>query len=320
MELEWTHREKVRIVERYWAARYADCPNDSARLKVIASKRIKPPPPDLLIRCPHCGRSFWSNELDEVKDPASFEGRYEVIRTLGEGGMGSVVLARHMDTGELVAAKKILPRYLGNADTVRRFMREGRILTSLAHPNVVAIRETFINDRGGVIVMQYVEGGTLTRAINNDRPRQELLQWFSGVVDGLNYLHGNGVIHRDLKPDNALLDGPTARISDFGLSRLLVRDTTTLTAQGGFLGTRWYAAPEQLDNAAEVSPKCDLFSLALIAYEIATGRSPYVLPVNSNGLHPDLHASLAACLASDPEARPSSGLSLLAGLSTHFGV
>jgi uncharacterized C2H2 Zn-finger protein len=319
MKLQWTYRQKVRIVERYWAVGYAECPNDGAHLKVIKSQTIKPPPPQIFFTCPHCGRHFWSQEIDNAKEPASFEGNYEILHTLGEGGMGSVVLARHLQSGDLVAAKRIHPKFLGNAEIVKRFARESRILKGLDHPNVVRIRATYIDDSGGVIVMQYVEGGTLTEAINSKRPAGELLRWFSGVATGLAFLHGQGVVHRDLKPDNVLLDGPVARISDFGLARLLARDSTTLTMQGAFLGTRLYAAPEQLDNSVDVTTSCDLYALGLIAYEIATGRSPYRMPINTNKFSPALHEVLIKVLGDDPAERPT-GETLVQALREQLGL
>jgi serine/threonine protein kinase len=233
--------------------------------------------------------------------------------------MGSVVLARHLQSGDLVAAKRIQPKFLGDAEIVKRFARESRILEGLDHENVVRIRDTYIDDTGGVIVMQYVEGGTLTQAINNKRPAEELLQWFIGVATGLAFLHSHGVVHRDLKPDNVLLDGPVARISDFGLARLLARDSTTLTMRGAFLGTRLYAAPEQHDNAVNVTTGCDLYSLGLIAYEIATGRSPYRMPINTNRLAPNLHDVLIKALGEDPAERPT-GEALAAALRVQLGL
>jgi serine/threonine protein kinase len=312
MSLKWSQDEKIRIVERYWAssAGMVRCPNDKSVLKIIKRQVLQPPPQDIMFLCPLCGRNFWSQQVEELKDPDSFEGQYEILRVLGEGGMGKVLLARNRATSTEVAAKQILPQYVRDEELVRRFQREGRILASLDHPNVVAIHSTFLSDAGGTIVMQYVGGGTLTQAINaRNVAIGTLLGLFDGVVAGLEYLHANNVIHRDLKPGNVLIDKMSARISDFGLSRLLVRDTTPLTARGAFVGTPFYAAPEQRKGSSEVTPACDIYSLGLVAFEVATRRSPYGT-LNLTGLTLELGQAIEECLSQVPESRPSSGTRL----------
>ncbi len=322
MELEWTREEKVRIIERYWGSGTVRCPRDDSLLKIIKSKTIGPPPPNVSFGCPRCGRHFQSQQIEKEEDPDAFEGIYDEIDSLGAGGMGTVVLVRHRREGSLWAAKRILPKLLRSCSAVKRFRRESRILAALSHPNVLRIRETFLDEGGGVIVMPYVRGGTLKTQINNPEVSYErLASYFGNVVEGLQYLHSSGVIHRDLKPENVLIDAEgrgVARISDFGLARLVDRDTTTLTLDSGFLGTPRYAAPEQQQNAKEVTAKCDIYSLALIAVEILTRQSPYLMPISTTGISTTLQKEIPLCLDHDPDLRPVTGANLLHGIKQHL--
>lgn len=322
MELAWTRDDKVRIIERYYANHFVRCPNDDAVLKVIESKTLGPPPHQVFFYCPHCGRSFNSNEIENEADPETFSGQYEKLSLLGNGGMGEVTLVRRKADGNLLAAKRVKPELLRDSSTVQRFQREARILSQLVHPNIVRIRQSFLDDQGGVVVMDYVDGGTLSRAINDlSLTHDQLLGYFEDVVAGVEYLHGQDVIHRDLKPGNVLIaaNGP-ARVSDFGLARLVNRDTTTLTAHGAFLGTREYCAPEQQIDAAEVTQACDIYSLALIAYEIVMRRSPYRQPIDTSDFEAGFKQCLAACLAEDPQSRPPRPSDILPPLKTQLSA
>ncbi len=316
MKLKWTGMEEREILAEFRQRGFVRCPKDGAIIETIEHREIKPPPADCFFVCPQCGRTFDSQRMAERIDPESFEGRFETVNLLGQGGMGRVELVRNRETGALFAAKYILPEFLGNSGVVRRFEREGRILAGLQHPNVVSVRGTFLDEKRGILLMDYLDAGTLDAAINDlSISAESLVKYFGQINSGLKYLHGEGVVHRDLKPQNVLLaSGSRALISDFGLSRLIDRDTTPLTAFGGFLGTAKYAAPEQHDNAGDVTSSSDIFSLALIAYEIATRRSPYRQPVSSDGLPVKLQAALRQALSPEERDRPENGDSLLDGL------
>ena len=319
MDLEWSNEEKVQIVERFWASGRARCPKDSAVLKSIRSKSIGVTP-SARLRCPLCGRSCSTREVDEFTDPDSYEGRYEELHALDEGGMGTVFLVRCRKTDQNFAAKRIKIDLLKSEEAVRRFQRESRILEKLSHASVVPIHETFIDERGGVIVMPVMKAGTLAEAISRSEVSNEtLMEYFVQVVDGLAYLHEEGVIHRDLKPSNVLIDSDTksARISDFGLARLILRDSTPLTSLDRFLGTTKYAAPEQMQGARDVTASCDIYSLALIAYEIAARQSPHTL-VNLSGLPGPLQEQLEKCLTPVPDERPRSGKLLAEEMARHL--
>jgi serine/threonine protein kinase len=321
MDLEWSREDKIRIVERYWSKGSARCPRDDSVLKTFKSKTMGTPQEEISFRCPRCGRSFWSQEVDSAQDPNSFEGQYEEVSVLGHGGMGEITLVRNRSTGDSWAAKKLLPRLLKSEAAIKRFKREARILANLKHENIVPIKEVFLDEKGGVIVMPYVNGGTLKKRINDTAESYSaLLSYFQDVAQGLKYLHSEGVIHRDLKPDNILIDsadGGAARISDFGLARLVDRDSTTLTVGAGLLGTPIYAAPEQRENAAKVDSRCDLYALALIAYEIVRRRSPYRTPINLTDFPTDLRSELSLYLEEEPERRPPDAQGLLQALERH---
>jgi serine/threonine protein kinase len=319
MKLTWTHSEKVKIVEQYWAHQYAYCPKDSARLLIIESRAISRGPQKFFVRCLNCGRNFSSSELDSAVDPESFEGWYEEVKKLAEGGMGSVTLVKELRTGQIYAAKRILPQYLRDPESVQRFEREKRILQKLSHNRIVPVKDVFMDENGGVIVMEYMSGGSLVEAINGPTSSDELCDLFDGVVEGLKYLHGEGVIHRDLKPANILVDQQrNARISDFGLARLVERDSTALTQVGRFVGTPLYAAPEQQVDSSDVSKAADIYALGLIAYEIATRKSPFLAPVMTHKVKPKFADSLSRALEQNPADRTISAEELASQLRAHF--
>ncbi len=310
MNLKWTRDEMIAIVERYWAYGVVKCPKDNAILQILETRSINSKT-ELIVICDYCGRNFRSSNLIE-DDPASFVYQFEEVRELGRGGMGAVILVRKRDTQELFAAKRILPEFLRNEHVVRRFQREARILKKLSHANIVPIRDFFIDEQGGVILMDFMSGGNLTEIINNqDTSNETLVRLFRDLSIGLSYLHKQGVIHRDLKPGNVLIDAEgRARIADFGLAVLIDRDTTPLTQQNWFLGTRRYAAPEQLRDAVSVCPKADIFALGLIAYEIATRKSPYSFPVLLQNFSDGFAQGLLVALNEDPSKRTISAIEL----------
>jgi serine/threonine protein kinase len=317
MELTWTKKQKVAIEHEYRRTRIARCPLDQAILDIIPINEAGVLRQNFLACCPHCGRNFDSAELNAENDPETFEGQYEVIRPIGKGGMGSVDLVRHRSTGAVFAAKTILPVFLNDPQKVRRFQRETRIWSGLEHHRIVKVREIFLSERGGIILMDYMQGACLTARINDPKtPTPLLVEWFSQIVDGLRFLHQNGIVHRDLKPDNILLDGDSsAYISDFGLAMLLDRDSTTLTKTGAFVGTLHYAAPEQLLDAGAVDAKADIYALGLIAYEIATRASPYHV-VNLSHLPAPLRDTLERATRRDRAERAISGEEISAALKS----
>lgn len=316
MNLQWSAVEKERISDQYWEHKFVRCPNDYAVLHIQDIGTFGSAQGQFHARCPHCGRQFQSGELI---DPESFEAKYTVLRSLGKGGMGQVDLVRRNSDGKEFAAKHVLPQFLNNAEMVQRFQRETRICQKLDHSHVVRLHDHFLDQRGGILVMELLSGGTL-RSLINDRSTsvQCLARCFVEVVAGLSYIHGLGIVHRDLKPGNVLISGDgRACVSDLGLARLLERDTTALTSTGAFLGTRHYAAPEQINQARDVTTMADIYALGLIAYEIATRCSPNYR-LNFTDFRPSLAAAIQACLALEPADRPSSGNMLAGELSAAF--
>jgi len=287
MELEWTAEEIANIEDAFWQRGGANCTVDGAVLRI--HKGYEAMTRELLVRgtCPRCGRNFRrtksESETARGVGMSPFKQSYEFIRTLAAGGMGEVSLVRERSTGRELAAKTIKPEYLRDPDAIRRFQREKRILASLVHPNIVTLYDAQMDEHGGVFVMEYMPRGDLSAVINDKAVTATALAgFFDGIAAGLKYTHQQGIIHRDLKPGNVLIDDEgNARVSDFGLAVLTNRDTTPLTVGG--LGTRHYAAPEQMTDAANVDHRVDIFALGLIAYEVATRESPWAPPVVSTG-------------------------------------
>jgi tRNA A-37 threonylcarbamoyl transferase component Bud32 len=281
MNLEWSLSERKSIVESYWENGYADCPVDGAGLNVQELRTLGAAEPTLFIICRRCGRNCDDSTSEEAQAMSPFEEKYETLRVLNQGGMGRVLQVRDRKSGRELAAKTVLPEFFRDPEMIRRFEREKGLLLRINHPNVLGLLDSFVDERGGVFVMELMRGGTLAQKINDSTTSAvDLANMFDDVVAGIEAVHAMGIAHRDLKPANVLIDSDgRAKVSDFGLAVLKTRETTKLTATGAFLGTEQYAAPEQFSDSSRVNTQADIFSLGLIAYEIAIRQSPYQPPI-----------------------------------------
>ena len=253
--------------------------------------------------------------------------RFVLEREVGSGGMARVYLGRDEVLDRPVAVKVLKPMH-GDTDIGVRFRREGRTAARLSHPNIVQVYDAGEGDFDGnevsYIVMEYLSGGDLKERIDErgPLPEAELARFGEEVCAGLAHAHGRGIIHRDIKPHNILLDEKgRAKVSDFGIARAL--DTTQATRTGAYLGTALYSSPEQLQGH-KVTPKSDVYSLGATLYQAASGEPPFTgTPIEVASQHvskppPPLNryeadldvgekmeALILACLAKNPDDRPS---------------
>ena len=217
-------------------------------------------------------------ELRALEDAC--RGRFAIEHELGRGGMGIVVLARDLSLDRQVAIK-LLPTMLARQPHLRaRFLREARTAAGLAHPNIVPIHA--VEDHGDVVffVMGYVEGETLGRRVARagPLPASEATRVLRDVAWALAYAHGRGVVHRDVKPDNILIDRGSGRalVTDFGIAR--VADApSSLTLDGHVMGTAQYMSPEQAAGEP-IDGRSDLYALGAVGFAALTGRPPFEAP------------------------------------------
>ena len=198
-------------------------------------------------------------------------GDYEVIRELGHGGMGEVYLARNVLSDRVEAMKVLLPSLAGRSEFVARFMREIKVLASLDHPNIAALRTAFTADDQFVMIMEYVEGTTLAERLEKGPfSTTEALNYTGQVLAALSYAHGKHVIHRDIKPGNMMLTPQgVVKLMDFGLARSA--DEVGLTMTGTTLGSLDYASPEQVQSQP-TDERSDLYSVGVSLYQMVTGQ------------------------------------------------
>jgi hypothetical protein len=204
---------------------------------------------------------------------------YAIETLIGRGGMGAVYRARQRSLDRRVAIK-LLPFELGvREDFAERFRREAEALARLNHPGIVAVHDFGQADDGHYfIVMEYVEGTDLAARLQESGPLapEEALAVVRQVCDALEYAHARGVVHRDIKPGNILLDAEgRVKVTDFGLAQLAGDEPrTALTVTGALLGTPEYVAPEQAQAGAVVDARADIFSVGVMLYELLTGQLP----------------------------------------------
>jgi serine/threonine-protein kinase len=206
--------------------------------------------------------------------------RYSLERELGRGGMGTVYLARDIRLDRPVALKILLPEFAAQTGLRDRFLRETRTAASFSHPNIVPVYAVEESDDHLAYAMGLVEGETLTQRVKRTGPLpvRELVRMMQDVGYALAYAHGRGVVHRDIKPDNVMLERATGRalVLDFGISRSMTHAApalaSNLTRVGEVVGTPEYMSPEQASGDV-VDGRSDLYSLGLTAYFAATGHT-----------------------------------------------
>jgi serine/threonine-protein kinase len=205
---------------------------------------------------------------------------YELDQELGRGGMAIVYCARDTRLKRRVAVKLLPPDLAFRADIRSRFLREAETAAQLSHPNIVPIFS--VDERDGLVyfVMAYVQGGTLGDRLRRQGalPIEEARRMLRELSDALGYAHRVGVVHRDIKPDNILLDADTGRamVTDFGIARAATgTEGTRLTATGAALGTPAYMSPEQCSGDRDIDGRSDLYSLGAMAYQMLTGEPPF---------------------------------------------
>jgi eukaryotic-like serine/threonine-protein kinase len=211
----------------------------------------------------------------------SLSGRYELEGRLGSGGMSNVYRATDRILERTVAVK-VLAEHLSDDDRfVARFRREALAVAKLIHPNIVQVYDTGVDADRHFIVMEYVEGKSGAQILQRQGPLEHKVAAEVGLqaCAGLDYAHRSGIIHRDVKPGNLMIDGGpvgggemTVKLADFGIARAI--EQTRITQVGSVVGTAAYLAPEQV-RGEEATPATDVYALGVVTYQLLTGRLPY---------------------------------------------
>jgi eukaryotic-like serine/threonine-protein kinase len=256
--------------------------------------------------------------------------RYTDVEHVARGGMGDVFRATDTVLGRTVAIKVLAERYAEDEDVKRRFKNEALAAARLSGaPSTVTIFDVGQNDGRPFIVMEFLEGGSLEQLLRRGRPdTADVLRWLEQTAAALDAGHAAGVIHRDVKPGNLLLDGRgELHVVDFGVASAVGLDSLTMT--GTVLGTAGYLSPEQAQGQ-RASPASDLYGLAVVGWELLTGRRPFesesptaeaaahvnarIPAISEYGMPPELDHVFDRALAKDPNARYDSAADFVAAL------
>ncbi|MEK7675256.1 MAG: serine/threonine-protein kinase [Verrucomicrobiota bacterium] len=250
-------------------------------------------------------------------------GDYELLDKIAQGGMGVVYKARQVKLNRLVAVKMILSGQLASETDIQRFLTEAEAAANLQHPNIVAIHEVGQHEGRHYFSMDYVEGKNLADySKDNPLPAARAAQLIKTIAEAIHFAHQRGTLHRDLKPQNVLIDAAgQPRITDFGLAKL-TRTDSSLTREGAVMGSPSYMSPEQAAGKNDlVGPPSDVYSIGAMLYHLLTGRAPFLAetpmatlrkvmeeePVAPSKLNsktpPDLETICLKCLEKKPERR-----------------
>ncbi|MDX6290302.1 MAG: eukaryotic-like serine/threonine-protein kinase, partial [Blastocatellia bacterium] len=263
------------------------------------------------VDCANCGRreqteashvnekmSFICEDCREElkRQPQPVPG-YQMIKLLGRGGMGCVMLARDEKTGRSVAIKSLLPEVAVTEVSLRRFMREIQVASALDHPNIVRFLESGTNNGAVYLVTEYVEGSDAARladAQGGRLPFRIAIDIVAQSLDALAYAHSKGYIHRDIKESNILVSGTTpnyvAKLTDFGLAKSFTQSGMSgITMAGDMAGTFAYMPPEQIRDFRNVRPTSDIYAIGMTAYSLLAGDTALDL-----GAHNDIAGTVKA--------------------------
>jgi serine/threonine-protein kinase len=230
--------------------------------------------------------------------------KYTIEQLIGLGGMGAVFAATHKFTGKRVALKWMLPELAQDVDAVQRFMREAHAAGRINHPNVVDVYDVGQHEDSYFLVMEYLHGEPLTSALaRRDMSSSDLLQLLLPAMRGVAAAHRQGVVHRDLKPDNIFLayeeDGSRreCKVLDFGISKLSNEGVVNprLTKTGAVVGTPYYMSPEQIRGSDQLDKRADVYAFGVILYEALTGQVPF---------HADTYGALVLEIATGTPKTP----------------
>ena len=204
-------------------------------------------------------------------------GSWKIESKLGEGGMGEVFLARHQSLGTVAAVKALFPILIHDPKLIERFSQEARTQAQLHHPNIARVIDFLQNEERWYLVIEYVSRGSLSDRLdvaNGLLPIEQALRWGCQSLRALDHAHQKGIIHRDVKPSNLLLDEyDRIKVTDFGIARVV--GNVRLTTTGESLGTPQYMSPEQIRRPQSVDHRTDVYSMGLVLYEMLTGRVPF---------------------------------------------
>jgi len=249
-----------------------------------------------------------------------FDGRYMIVRKLGAGGMADVYLAEDQELGRRVAIKILNGRHANDDQFIERFRREAKNAAALNHPNIVSIYDRGEAEDTYYIAMEYLDGRTLKELIvgHGQAPVRVAVEYARQILSALRFAHRHGIVHRDIKPHNVLVDREgRVKVTDFGIARA---GTSQMTETGSIVGTAQYLSPEQA-RGGEVDQRSDLYSLGVVLYELLTGKTPFEgdTPVEIAMKHlsntpqtpselrsdipPELDMVILRALAKDPDER-----------------
>ncbi|HEV7859787.1 MAG TPA: protein kinase [Pyrinomonadaceae bacterium] len=248
-------------------------------------------------KCPHCGKEYEDTNtlcpsdgtvLEKTSDPLvgqTLASKYRIEELINEGGMGAVYRGTHTLMDKTVAVKVLHPALAADDKIVARFSREARAASRISHPHALNVTDFGESENGIVfLVMEYLRGQTLKEVIRTEGPMSltravGIIRQVSGALDAA---HAQGVVHRDLKSDNIMLedvgDGDWAKVLDFGIAKIqedVGNTDPALTAANMIIGTPQYMSPEQCSQASEIDSRSDIYSLGVILYEMLAGHVPF---------------------------------------------
>lgn len=314
---------------------------------MLICPQCQTPNPDFAASCSHCHTPVTSDSTETLiaTDPggpaigSDFGPRYHIESLLGEGGMGRVYKANDRELSRTIAIKIMRGGMIADPNALNRFKQELVLASKISHKHILRIHDLGEVNGHKFITMAYVEGHDLAQVIreNSPLPLDRVVKFATQLADALAAAHAEGVVHRDLKPQNILVDqNDQVYISDFGLARSFAEGAVGMTQTGAFLGTPRYMSPEQAE-AKPTDGRSDLYAYGLILYEMVTGDVPFTgkttlelmyqrvreKPRNPKSLNPSvpnwLVAIILRCLEKDPSARYQNAYEILADLKASEG-